>query len=427
MRRTMSRSELMYVGEIRTRAVTVCAVRGGVDPDLLDQALSAVLADHLSLRSRIEREGDKAFLSLLEPDEIPRLSVRPQSPEVQLTEYNTPLELGGPLVRAVLLTGSDEDTLVLSVDHAVCDGRSATTLIYRLWQYYADIQDGKRPEPDLSQQWPPSIDDLLPAHTDAELDAHVRSRLERAEGAPVAALPYLAALTGARVPAQGAMTSRRLRLTEPETAGLLAFAKSAKVSVHGLVGAALLAVVRAGLADEFADHRLACVSTIDLRDRVEQTLSRDAMVPAAAWYQDLLEVPAGADLVDLGARLAGNLRTAVQRGDGALELQSLDRLAAHPDLWAASLVMTNVGAMAGPPSPAGLEIVDMTKFALSSKWNPDWGKGALLASSMTIYGRFSIELPYSAECFTAQQLDSVHDQVKSLLLEFADRAPALVG
>jgi phenolphthiocerol/phthiocerol/phthiodiolone dimycocerosyl transferase len=414
----------MYVGEIRTQAVSICVVRGGVDPDLLDAAFAAVLAEHPSLRSRIEKDGDDYFLSLLEPGELPRLRVRHNEAGAQIQEYNTPLHLGGPLARAVLLTGPDEDTVILGVDHAVCDGRSSTTFCYRVWQRYIDIQAGRYSAPAAApQDWPPAVDDLLPPRTDAELDAYVQERLKRAEGAPVAALPYLAAKSAAAVTADGVMTSRRLRLTESETSGLVAFAKDSAVSVNGLVGAALLAAIRNGLPVGQADHRLSCFSTVDLRERVAHILSREAMVPTVSWYRDLLDVPAGVDLVKLGHRCTDELRSGIQRGDAALELQALDRLLPHPQLWPTSLVLSNVGRMNGPPSPKGLEIVDMTKFGLSSKWNPEFGEGPLLASPSTIYGRFSIEMPYSTQCFTAEQMDAIHDHVRGSLLDCADRAP----
>lgn len=428
MSRTISRSESIYVGEIRTRAVTLCVVRGGVREDLLDAALAAVLAEHRTLRSRIERNGDSYVMTLLDPAELPRLQVRPHLPGALVEEYNTPMPLGGPMVRAVLLRGSDEDTLVLGVDHTICDGRSATALCYRLWQRYAEIQAGTYvAAEEVGQSWPAPVDDLLPPRTDSVLDAYVRDRLARVQGQPVAALPFLAAESAESPGEHGPMNSRRVWLTREQTTGLLAFAKSAGVSVHGLVGASLLAAVRSGLPPRYADHRLACVSTVDLRQRVRPELSRDVMIAAASWYQDVLEVPDGADLVEVGRRLSANLRAGVNRGEAALELQSLDRLAAHPQAWAASLVMPNVGSVAGPPSPPGLEVVDMSKFPVSSKWNPAAGQGALIASPMTIYGRFSIEMPYSAECFTPAQMDAVHDHVLASLLDFADRAPVPVG
>jgi hypothetical protein len=205
---------------------------------------------------------------------------------------------------------------------------------------------------------------------------------------------------------------------------MLAFSKAVGVSVHGLVGAALLAAVREGLPSGYDQHRLACVSTVDLRTRVEPPLGRDVLIAAASWYQDVLDVPAGADLVAVGRRLSTNLRAGVGRGEPALELQALNRLVATPELLAASLVMPNVGNVAGPPSPPGLEIVDISKFPISSKWNPQAGQGALIASPMTVYGRFSIEMPFSDQCFTPGQMDAVQEHVRSVLLGFADRAPA---
>lgn len=428
MRRNLSRSENLYAGEMRTQAVRMCMVRGGVDPDALDAAFAAVLADHPSLRSRLGQDAEGAYLSPLKPDELPRLVVRPDGPDVLVQEWNTPLPLGGPLVRVVLLTGEDEDTLLLGADHAICDGRSATALCFRLWQYYADIKAGTHPPArSVREGWPAAIDDHLAPVTEADVAAYVQARLDRAEGTPVAALPYLAAGSGEVAAPHGRTQSRRLRLTAAETTSLLTFARSAEVSVHGLVGAAVLAAVRSALPAEYAGHRLACVSTVDLRERVEPALSREVMVPAASWYQDLVDVPAGADLVALGRRLGAGLSAAVDRGDPALELQSLDRLLATPDLLAASVVMTNNGRVTLPPSPPGLEIVDMRGFAVSSKAPSFLRHGPVLASLMTVRDRFHVEMPYSTECFTEEQMDAVHDHVRATLREFADRAPVPVG
>jgi hypothetical protein len=415
----------MYVSEIRTQALQICTVRGGVDPELLDAAFTAVLAEAPGLRSRLEKDGDDYYLSLLEPSELPHLHVRRDEPGARLQEYNKPLYLGGPLARAVLLTGADEDVVMFGVDHAISDGRSATAFCSRIWQRYIDIQSGahspRKPGP---QEWPAPLDHWLPECDEAELDAYVDERLRRAEGAPVAALPFQAAGSTPPVPAASLMTSRRLRLTESETTALLAFAKDAGVSVNGLVAAALLAAVRAGLPAELDDHRLSSFCTVDLRDQVAPGLSHEAMVPMVSWYRDLLEVPPGVDLVKLGHRFTTELRAGIERGDAAMEMRALDRLLAHPQLWPTSLVLTNVGRIEGPPSPKGLEIVDMTKFPLSSRWDPERGAGPLLASPATIYGRFSIEMPYSTQCFTTEQMDAIHDHVRDSLLACAERAPS---
>jgi hypothetical protein len=253
------------------------------------------------------------------------------------------------------------------------------------------------------------------------LDAYVQERLRRAEGAPVASLPYLAAPSAAEVPADRIMTTRRLRLTEAETTGMVAYAKQAGVTVNGLVGAVLLAAVRDSLPAGQADHRLSVFSAVDLRDQV--ALSREAMVSAASWYRDIFEVPVGADLVKLGRLLTEGLRGGIERGETALEIQALGRLLQHMEVWPTSLMLTSTGRLAGPPSPRGLEIVDMTKFGLSSKWNPEMPGGPLIAQPTTIYDRFSIEMPYSTQCFTTGQVDRIHDYTLETLRDFADSVP----
>ncbi|GGY60621.1 condensation domain-containing protein [Streptomyces tanashiensis] len=422
MRRKLSLSEILYVGEIRTLATTVCTIRGEVDEELLAAAFAAKVAEHRSLRSRVTRDGDEVFLELLDEDELPRLEVRPAGPTDLTDQLNRPLPAGGPLVRATLFRGDGEATFVLGIDHVICDGHSATVLCNEIWSAYSGIQDGSYEAPrSAAESWPVAVDDLLAPHSDEDLAAYVKDRTERTSAHPLAVLPFTAEESSQDGPL---MDVRRIRLTREQTSALVAFAKSAGVSVHGLVGAALLTAVRDGYGPGYgSDHRLSFVSPVDLRARLTPALGRDVLIPAASWYLDVVDVPAGGDLIELGRRITGQLRDAIERGEPARELQALPRLLANPSVLTASLVMPNVGAVAGPPAPRGLEITDMRKFAISSKWVPEAGAGALVASPMTVYGRLSIEMPYSAKCFTPARMDEIHDHVLATLLSFVERAP----
>ncbi|MFF7778963.1 condensation domain-containing protein [Streptomyces tanashiensis] len=422
MRRKLSLSEILYVGEIRTLATTVCTIRGEVDEELLAAAFAAKIAEHRSLRSRVTRDGDEVFLELLDEDELPRLEVRPAGPTDLTDQLNRPLPAGGPLVRATLFRGDGESTFVLGIDHVICDGHSATVLCNEIWSAYSGIQDGSYEAPrSAAESWPVAVDDLLAPHSDEDLAAYVKDRTERTSAHPLAVLPFTAEESAQDGPL---MDVRRIRLTREQTAALVAFAKSAGVSVHGLVGAALLTAVRDGYGPGYgSDHRLSFVSPVDLRARLTPALGRDVLIPAASWYLDVVDVPADGDLIELGRRITGQLRDAIERGEPARELQALPRLLANPSVLTASLVMPNVGAVAGPPAPRGLEITDMRKFAISSKWVPEAGAGALVASPMTVYGRLSIEMPYSAKCFTPARMDEIHDHVLATLLSFVERAP----
>ncbi|MFD4262675.1 condensation domain-containing protein [Streptomyces sp. NPDC058534] len=430
MRRKLSLSEILYVGEIRTLATTVCTVRGDIDEEVLAAAFAAKVAEHRSLRSRVARDGAEFFLELLDEDELPRLEVRPAGPTDLTDQLNRPLPAGGPLVRATLFRGDGESTFVLGIDHVICDGHSATVLCNEIWSAYAGIQDGAYEAPrNAGESWPVAVDDLLAPCSEEELVAYVKDRTERTSAHPLAVLPFNAAASpqaGEAQDGQGQdgplMDVRRIRLTREQTAALVAFAKSAGVSVHGLVGAALLTAVRDGFGPGYgSDHRLSFVSPVDLRARLTPALGRDVLIPAASWYLDVVDVPEGGDLIELGRRITGELREAIELGEPARELQALPRLLENPSVLTASLVMPNVGSVAGPPAPRGLEITDMRKFAISSKWVPEAGAGALVASPMTVYGRLSIEMPYSAKCFTPARMDEIHDHVLATLLSVVER------
>jgi len=425
MHHTVYPVEAFYVAQ-RSRAVVSCTVHGDVDEKLLAASFTAKVAEHPSLGSRIERDGDGFRLRRLDEAELPGLLVRPNGATALAEESNTPLTAGGPLVRLVLLRGEDEHTLVLSVDHAICDGHSALALFEALWLTCAALADGTFVAAEPEDGWPVPATEQLPERTEAEIEEYLARRVERTRRSPVVALPYEAAASAAAAPAPaGPVVAVERVLLQPEQTGrLLRFAKAEGVSLHGLVGSALLLAVRRRLGAEPGPRPLGCMSPVDLRSRLDPPLGREVMVPAVAGYLDVLDVAEDTDPLALAREISGNLHGAIGRGDYVLETRILTRVVDNPALLATSVVATNLGRLSTPPAPQGLRITDMRIVPFREQYYPQAGRGPLMACVVSFDNRLSIELPYSTECFSHEQLQGISTGVHSTLLGFAARAAA---
>ena len=424
MHRPLCPTETIYVAQ-RSRAVLSCSVRGNLDEELLGAAFAAQLARHPALRCRIagavgSEAGAAAGAFVLEPltaAELPELVVRRWGPDLLAAEFNTPLPVGGPLVRAVLQGVAGEYTLVLSVDHTVTDGLSALALLNSLWQSYAELAEGRPlPERVPDGDGPSPVTELLPAVSEQELEAYLAQRIERAGRHRAAFLPYAA--KGAE-PAPGAarLAFRRLLLTAESTTRLRRAARAVGVSVHGLVAAAALLAVQRALGP--GPLTLGCLSPVDLRPFLVPALSPEVMVAAVASYLDTLEVSAETDPGELARQVNDHLHASIDRGDFLRELRIMPRLAEHPALLAASVIVTNMGALSGPRSPYGVEVTDVRLVPARENYHPEAGRGPLMVCVVTVDGCLDIELPYSRECFTDQQTAAVVADIRRVLDGFA--------
>ncbi|MFD9566490.1 condensation domain-containing protein [Streptomyces sp. NPDC059994] len=418
MQRKLCPVETIYVAQ-RSRAVLSCTVRGDLDEELFAAAFAAKVAEHPSLRCRIAVEDGVHVLQPMAADELPRLLVRDGGPDSFTEEFNTPLPVGGPLVRAVLLRGSDEHTVMLSVDHTITDGHSAIALQNALWDTYTALA-GELPDGvgEYSEQWPSPVSALLPPVSAREADEYLARRVERTRQAPVVCLPYEAVGTE-RAPGRPELAVQRVLLEPDDTARLLRFAKSEGVSVHGLIAAAALTAVRHRLGGEPGARTLGCLSPVDLRSRLTPPLDREVMVPAVTSCLDVLEVAHDADPLTLARQVTENLHAAIERGDFLQELHLLPKVPQHPALLATSVIVTNMGRVSGPVTPDGLEVTDVRLAPAREHYFPEAGRGPVMVCVVSFDGRLGIELPYSAGCFTHEQMDELRAALHTNLLVFA--------
>ncbi|MFI5972423.1 condensation domain-containing protein [Streptomyces sp. NPDC051452] len=459
MLRALCPVETLYVGQ-RSRAVLSTALRGRVDAGALSAAFDAVTRAHPSLRTRIVPDGDGFALRLLDEAERPRLATRTGTEEdAWATELNTPLPVGGPLSRAVLVSApeGEEHLFVLSVDHTITDGHSSIALNNEIWDRYRALVEGEAGPgagaadargdsgysrhatassasgaPDASGAlkasgaleaaveepgWPVPVSRLLPDADETATAAYLARRVEETRAHPVELLPY-------DVPpgsGDGRIEVCRLTFDEERTTRLRHSARQAGVSVHALICAVLLITARRRLAGD-EPRTLGCLSPVDLRSRLSPPLSAAVMVPAVTTHRQAVEVGGQADPVALARTVHARLSDFVA-GDGPHhEMRITPEIPRNPALQLATVIATNMGVVAGPRLPDGLQATDVRLAPAREQYFPQAGRSPVMACVVSFEGRLAIEFPYFTACFSPSFVGALRDEVQDGLAAFADAA-----
>ena len=422
MRRALCPVETLYVGQ-RSRAVLSCTLRGRVDTGALSSAIDAVTDAHPSLRARIVPDGGGFALQLLEDAERTRLATRTgTAEEAHRVELNTPLPVGGPLSRAVLVSEPEGDghLFVLSVDHTVVDGHSGIALLNEIWDRYRElVEGGQRPVGgDGAAAWPVPISELLPPTDPARTAAYLDRRTEEALRHPAELVAYDVTDPSA---AEGRIEVCRLTLDEERTGRLRRAARAAGVSVHALVAAALLTTARGRLPGG-GPRTLGCLSPVDLRSRLSPPVPALVMVPAVTAHLQSLEVSPDSDPLKLARTVHARLGAFVA-GDGpAQEMRIMPEIPRNPVLQLATVIATNMGAVPGPRLPAGLEVTDVRLMPAREQYFPAAGRSPVMACVVSFEGRLAIEFPYFTACYSPTFVRSFRDGAGAALAAFADAA-----
>ncbi|MCX4742173.1 phthiocerol/phthiodiolone dimycocerosyl transferase family protein [Streptomyces antibioticus] len=421
MRRELCPVETLYVPQ-RSRAVLSCTLDGPVDTAALAAAFDAVTAEQPTLRARIVpvAGGGHALEPLPEP-ERPRLTTRPSGEDAYAEELNTPLTVGGPLARAVLIgePGGHTHTFVLTVDHVITDGHSAITLLNRLWDRYgerlaAGSDNDAEPRPPT---WPAPVSTLLPPADEADTAAYLKRRIEETHLRPVELLPY--DVPPDTRPSEGGPAHRievaRLRLDPEDTLRLRTAARTAGLSLHGLIGAALLLAVRRRM-DGTGPRVLACMSPVDVRSRLTPPLPADVMVAAVTAHLHALEVRPDSSPHDVARELGAALGDHIERGDHFREMRIMPDVPRNPALQMGTVINTNMGAVSGPRLPDGLRVTDVRLVPAREHYFPQAGRSPLMACVTTFDGRLAIEFPHHTACFSTDFMAALRDEVGATLL-----------
>ncbi|MDX6500089.1 MAG: hypothetical protein QOG23_3349 [Blastocatellia bacterium] len=134
---------------------TALKIEGPLEVQRLQQALELIVERHEILRTKVVMKGDGPVQVIAPSMRLPfdvsdlrQLSVPEREAEIRRlvrTESESPFDLSvGPLLRIKLLsTGEDENVLLVTVHHFVCDGWSVGVLLRELATLYRDSDAGR--------------------------------------------------------------------------------------------------------------------------------------------------------------------------------------------------------------------------------------------------------------------------------------------
>ncbi|WP_344494636.1 phthiocerol/phthiodiolone dimycocerosyl transferase family protein [Streptomyces enissocaesilis] len=388
------------------RVVLHCDVEGDVDETVLAQALDRLQECYPLLGGRIVTEAGNGPLV--------RIDATAPKPELNRGtdfdgEVSAPLAWDRtPLLRLTLLPASGGSRVVMTLPRAFVDATCYLAVHERLWALYAALATGRplpveRVEPVLA----PALDEVLSARfTDGQLREFVaeRARLD-AQAAP-ALLPALAADNNG----PGPDLSFGITTVEagPDHCERLAQrARDTSLTLNALVSGVLLTSLRSVLPVPEGPVRMLCTTAVDMRRRLSPPLPAQVLQSAATTTSVRLDIDEHAHPVEVGQELNARLRADLDSGAAAMELAAFPyMLDQHPP----TLVITNVGTIAGPDLPKELRITNVRIAPL--------GHVPMLFAVVSRYrGRLAIDLTYSRAWYTDTQIQELVDRVSVTLAD----------
>nr|WP_239149616.1 non-ribosomal peptide synthetase [Streptomyces sp. SID12501] len=125
-------------------------LRGPVDPDAVETALTTIVERQEALRSRLDNSGGTPTQTVISPSRLP-LAVRPITPHeldgalIEAVTAEIPLD-EPPLLRATLLRLTEDDAvLAVAIHHAVIDGWGINLLDAEFNEAYRAAVEGREP------------------------------------------------------------------------------------------------------------------------------------------------------------------------------------------------------------------------------------------------------------------------------------------
>ncbi|TVS83561.1 phthiocerol/phthiodiolone dimycocerosyl transferase family protein [Mycobacterium helveticum] len=307
--RKLSRSEEIFA-ETQSYVGLGADVRGPVDVDALSAAFDTLLQAHPLLGGHLEQDPDGrhqfAVDDLLHPgiEVLEDTGPGAEAPPVHLDQ-------NASLVHLRLAGRPDGMQLTLYVHHALADGHHEFGLVEEMFSYYTDLictgsvgQVAVQPAPDpletvlarrgIEKQQRSGLERFMPAVFAYDLPPSRRTASDVTPAAPV------------RVPMAGC------RLSERETQDLIAFSRSRRVGLNGLLSAAVL-MAEWKLRGE-NNIPVPYLYPVDLRYVLSPPLSATACTNPLGVATYLAEIDRNTEVVSLARDIAETFRADLAAG-----------------------------------------------------------------------------------------------------------------
>ncbi|MGW4366692.1 phthiocerol/phthiodiolone dimycocerosyl transferase family protein [Nocardia takedensis] len=378
--RVLSPSEQRFVRHATYTGRSV-RVEGDLDTAVLDQAFKALALEYPVLVCRIA-EDDDGTGRLLRPSGAP---VAASISDGDTAEIRIPADPVDPRTRLAYLdvttSGADHARVTLFAHHAVADARFCVELFTRLWDHYTDRIDSAATTV-VPHDYPNSLEWYA---ADRGIERGPRSGLEPAARALTPAEQTVPADPATPAPPSLARP-RRVVLDADTTARVVAHGSRTRVSVNGLVTAALL---RAYIAETAGVTTTAhCLYPVDLRTRLEPPVQPAGGTNMAGLACFSADIDPAADLGDLGSRISARLRADLASGLIAQSaLHFPDYFGPHRTRSTAGhIAVTNTGRVPDFRVPTGLTLTDYEILYLSAHPRPSTGASAAVTFLVYTFG-----------------------------------------
>lgn len=352
--RKLSRSEEIFA-ETQSYVGLGADVRGRVDLDALAAAFDALLEAHPVLGGHLEQDPDGRHQFAVEDDLMhPGIEVLENTdPPAELPPVH--LDQTATLVHLRVVSHADGVQLTLYVHHALADGHHEFSLVEEMFSYYTDLVcsggTGRvevRPAPDsletvlaqrgIGKQQRSGLERFMPAVFAYDLPPSRRTASDVTPASPL------------RVPMAGC------RLSERETQNLIAFGRSRKVNLNGLLSAAVL-MAEWKLRGE-TNIPVPYLYPVDLRYVLSPPLSATACTNPLGVATYLAEIDHRTEVVSLARDIAETFRADL--ADGVVQQSLLHfspQYVGNPPGMPDVVMLTDSGLVPPVRTPPEVELV----------------------------------------------------------------------
>ncbi|MEU3765023.1 chromosome condensation protein [Amycolatopsis keratiniphila] len=386
--RALTISETAFILAGFGPVVVRTAFTGRFDLELLETAWQLLGHEYPLLRCGILGSEGGFLLSLR--DSMPKVEAGVDTFDEDISQ-----RIGDGAVSRLSLSQTDGTAvLTLAVDHAFSDGRLVQILVRVLLRIYTTLLRGETPTSKPRPVFEPGLEELFSGHY-----APGRPGPPKVPGEP------LALSRGSGEPSSGFGVDH-LELEPEPTVELVTFARANRMSVTDLLSGVISRSVRARFPEIDRSLPVTLCLPVDLRRRLDPPVDSDAQLCGALPCTVTVPVAASDGPLEIGHRVAAELRTALERDEPQRSLLAQCLAPAPPPPM--TFMVSNIGVVEDPVLPEGL-CVTGSRFAATLN-------GPVPAMFVaTVGGRLTLDAVYDLAYHKPEEMDQVMASIESSL------------
>ncbi|MGW4129453.1 phthiocerol/phthiodiolone dimycocerosyl transferase family protein [Amycolatopsis japonica] len=364
------------------------AFTGRFDPEVLETAWQRLGREYPLLRCGILGSDDGFLLTLR--DSMPKVAAGFDAFDEDISHR---IE-DGAVSRLSVHETADTAVLTLAVDHAVSDGRLVHTLVRALLRIYTTLLRGETSSSEPRPVFEPGLEELFSGlYTPGWPDP------PKVPGKPLV-------LSGGPRGSLSGFGVNHLELEPEPTAELVSFARASQASVTGLLCGAVSRSARTRSPEADGPLPATLCLPVDFRERLDPPIDADAQLCGALQCTVTVPVAADDEPLEIGLRVAAELRAALERDEPQRTLLAQCVAPALPPPM--TLMVSNIGVVEDPVLPEGL-CVTGSRFAATLHGPVP----ALFVS--TVGGRLTLDLVYDRAHHDPEEMGQVMASTESTL------------